>query len=67
MTGREIILIGRPASPVTGASERLLDGFIVELSKLDTETLRAIAAERDEIDPDGWMQRCIRGYLDVWR
>jgi hypothetical protein len=62
-----VILIGRPASPITDASEHLLDGFILAMQEFDTETLLAIADDRDEIDPDGWMQKCIRGYVEVWR
>lgn len=48
-------------------AEELLDGFILELARLDTETLHAIADYRDAIRPDGWLQRCIREYVDVWR
>jgi hypothetical protein len=62
-----VILIGRPASPVTDASERLLDGIIVALQDFDTETLLAIADDREEINPGGWMQNLIREYVDVWR
>jgi len=48
-------------------AERLLDGIIVALAEFDTETLVAIADYRDAIRPDGWMQRLIREYVDVWR
>lgn len=63
----EIILIGRPASPITRASEELLDGITVALQEFDTETLLAIAAEREEINPGGWMQNMIWQYVEVWR
>ncbi len=62
-----LILIGRPETATTRASEELLDGCIMALQPFDTETLRAIAEERDEINPGGWMQAMIRGYLEVWR
>jgi hypothetical protein len=52
---------------VERAAEELLDGFIVALQDFDTDTLCAIADYRDEIAPDGWMQRLIREYVDVWR
>jgi hypothetical protein len=64
---KPVILIGRPASPITDASERLLDGVIVAMQEFDTETLIAIANDRDEINPGGWMQQMIRGYVEVWR
>lgn len=64
---REIILIGRPTSPVTEAFERLCDGCIVVLQEFDTETLLAIVDDREEINPGGWTQRMILEYVDVWR
>lgn len=63
----EIILIGTPRTEASDAADRLLDGIIVALQEFDTETLRAIVAERERIDPDDWMVSCIRGYLEVWR
>jgi hypothetical protein len=48
-------------------AEELLDGFLVALGEVDTATLVAIAEYRDAIRPGGWMQSCIREYLDVWR
>ncbi len=48
-------------------ADELLDGFTMALSEVDTETLNAIADYRDAIHPDGWMQRCIREYIEVWR
>ncbi len=51
----------------TKPAEALLDGFLIELGNFDTETLEAIAAYREAIHPNGWMQLCIREYLDVWR
>jgi hypothetical protein len=59
-----------PASPTelaAASAERLLDGIIVVLQDFDTETLLRIADHRDAIHPDGWMQRLIREYVDVWR
>lgn len=50
-----------------GPAAELLDGFTMELSKIDTETLNAIADYREAIAPNGWMQRCIREYVVVWR
>lgn len=52
---------------VSRQAEQLLDGFTMELSRLETETLEAIADYREQICPGGWMQRCIREYVDVWR
>ncbi len=49
------------------AAEELLDGFTMALQDVDTETLNAIADYRDAIRPNGWMQRCIREYVEVWR
>lgn len=48
-------------------ADELLDGFIVEMQKYDTETLLAIADYREAIAPAGWMHRLIREYVDVWR
>jgi hypothetical protein len=48
-------------------AEELLDGFLIALGDVDTEMLEAIADYRDAIHPHGWMQTCIREYLDVWR
>jgi hypothetical protein len=51
----------------SGPAEELLNGFLVELGQFDTETLLSIADYRDAIRPDGWLQRCIREYVEVWR
>lgn len=64
---RSVTVIGLDPSPIDDASERLLDGFIVAMQEFDTETLRAIADRRDQINKDGWMQRIIREYVEVWR
>ena len=48
-------------------AERLLDGIILQFGEFDTDTLNGIADYRDAIRPDGWMQRMIREYVDVWR
>lgn len=48
-------------------AEELLDGFLVALGEVDTETLVAIADYRDAIRPNGWLQTCIREYVEVWR
>ena len=47
-------------------SKELLDGFIMELHKLDVDTLEAIVKYRDAIRRDGWLQQCIREYMEVW-
>lgn len=52
---------------ITESSERLLDGVIAALQEFDTETLLAIADDREEINPGGWMQKCIWQYVEVWR
>jgi hypothetical protein len=48
-------------------AEELLDGLLCELGRVDTDTLQAIADYRHAIRPDGWMQKMILEYLDVWR
>ena len=63
----EVTLIGREHTPTDDLADRLLDGCIVALQEFTTEELLAIAALRDEINPDGWMQQMIRGYVEVWR
>jgi hypothetical protein len=63
----EVILIGTPRTETSDAADRLLDGIIVALQEFDTETLNTIADYRDTLDPDGWMQRMIRAYIEVWR
>lgn len=50
-----------------GPADELLGGIIDALSEFDTDTLRAIADYREAIHPDGWLQRLIREYVDVWR
>lgn len=57
------VLEGKAREP----AEELLAGFLTALGEFDTETLRAIADYREAIQPSGWMQNCIREYLDVWR
>ncbi len=61
-----VLLIGN-IDPRSDEADRLLDGITAALQEFDTETLRAIAAYRDEINPDGWMQKLIREYVEVWR
>lgn len=62
-----VILIGTPRTEISDAADRLLDGFTVALQEFDTTTLLAIADYRDTIHKDGWMQRVIREYVEVWR
>ncbi len=64
-----IVLIGTQPEDraVEKKSEELLDGFIVAMQEFDTETLLAIAEWRERVNPDGWMQQAILGYVDVWR
>jgi len=64
----EIILIGTPRVPaVDDAAELLLDALIMALQDFDTDALLAIAALRDKMRPDGWMQTMIREYVETWR
>lgn len=64
LADREFVELERRAAR---PAEELLDGIIVELGKLDTETLNAIADYRDAIHPGCWLARCIREYVDTWR
>lgn len=64
MTDEEFVELERKASR---PAEELLDGFLLALAEVDTETLIAISQYRDVIRPNGWMQTCIREYLEVWR
>ena len=67
-TGSEpIVLIGRATDEIDAKAEQLLDGFIIALQDFDTETLEAIADRRHEIRQDGWMQKMIEEYVEVWR
>jgi hypothetical protein len=52
---------------VVREEEVLLHSFSLALSQFDTKTLLAIAAYRDEIDPDGWYQKIIRDFVEEWR
>lgn len=67
MSQGSVILIGREPSKFDDAAERLLGGVIVALQEFDTETLEGIAALCDEMYADGWMQKMIREYVEVWR
>ena len=67
MNPAEVILIGRLHDATDDALDRLLDGCVIALQDFSTEELRAMADRRDEIHADGWMQRMIREYVDVWR
>ena len=62
-----VVLVGTPRSETSDAADRLLDGITVALQEFDTETLLAIADYRDSIHKDGWMQRLVREYVEVWR
>lgn len=64
VTDEEFLELERKASK---PAEELLDGFLVALGSVDTETLKAIADYRAVIHPSGWMEVCIREYLEVWR
>lgn len=61
-----VLLVGH-IDPRSDAADLLLDGIIMALQEFDTETLLGIADYRDSIHKDGWMQRLIREYVDVWR
>ncbi len=60
------LLIGR-VDPRSDGADRLLDGVTMALQEFDTETLLGIADYRDSISKDGWMQKLIRDYVEVWR
>jgi hypothetical protein len=62
-----VAVIGRAAEAIDYQAELLLDGVIVAMQNYDTETLRAVADRREEINPGGWMTKMIREYVDVWR
>ena len=64
MTDQEFAELERRASK---PAEELLDGFMLALGDVDTAVLEDIAAYREVIHPGGWMQKCVREYLDVWR
>jgi len=51
---------------VQAEGDRLIDHILGVLGEFDKKTLAAIADERDRIRPDGWSQKMIREYLDVW-
>lgn len=65
----EIVLIGTQPEDraIEKKGEELLDGFIIALQDFDTETLMEIAEYRHRVNPEGWMQHAIWGYVDVWR
>lgn len=66
--GREIVvLVGMPRTTISEKADDLCDAITVVLQEFDTETLDAIADYRDTIHKDGWMQRLIREYVEVWR
>jgi hypothetical protein len=67
MTREPIILIGRAPSKASDDADRLLDGCTAALQDFTTEELHAIADDRDDINPGGWMQTMIRQYIEVWR
>ncbi len=52
---------------VADLADDLVEDIAVALQHFDTPTLRAIADYRDSICEDGWMQRLIREYVEVWR
>jgi hypothetical protein len=65
----EIVVIGLQPDDqaIQNLAEELLDGCISALQAFDTETLEAIAALREKINPGGWMQTMIWQYIEVWR
>jgi hypothetical protein len=61
-----VVTVADEQTPAEKA-DRLLSELIVALQDFSTDDLRAIADYRDTLHPDGWMQKMIREYLDVWR
>jgi hypothetical protein len=57
----------KAAREIEQDADLLLDGITVALQEFDTNTLVAIAECRDRIHKDGWMQRLIREYVEIWR
>lgn len=64
MRDEEFVELERKAAK---PAEELLDGITLALGEIETETLNAIADYREAIHPGGWMQICIREYVEVWR
>ena len=62
----EVILIGEARSEVTDAVDRLIDEILGVLGGFDKDLLRRVADHRDGIRVDGWIQKMIREYLEVW-
>jgi len=52
---------------VSSWADNLLDEITLVLQEHKTAELEAIAAYRDKVWKDGWMQRLIREYIEVWR
>lgn len=65
----EFVVIGLQPDDqaIQDRADELLDGCTLALQAFDTETLEAIAAVREKINPGGWMQNMIWQYIEVWR
>jgi hypothetical protein len=48
-------------------TDRASDALTIEFQDVPTDVLLAIAAARDRIRKDGWLQIAIRDYVDAWR
>lgn len=63
----EIVIVGMRPTPASDAADLLLDGITMALQEFDTPTLVSIAEYRESINPNGWMSRLVREYVEVWR
>lgn len=63
----EVVVVGRERDAISNAADLLLDGITMALQQFDTDTLLAIADHRDKIHKEGWMQKLIRDYVEMWR
>lgn len=65
----EVVLIGTPLSDreIERKAEELLDGCIMALQQFDTKTLERISDYRKRVYADGWIQKMIDDYIEVWR
>lgn len=57
----------REAESVFDLCDRVCDSVCFGLQEFTTDQLKAVIAERLSVNPECWMPRLLRDYIEAWR
>jgi hypothetical protein len=52
---------------ISEVQDLVVDGCVVAMQDFTWAELSAVADQEEKINPDGWLPKLVREYLNVWR